>query len=68
MLDNYGTSTVIQYRNDACYPDPTYGDAFDNRYAIANNAGDGFFEDNKWYCMLPGPNMTKYKPTPYMKR
>ena len=68
MDGGYGTSTVIQYRNDACYPDPTYGDAFDNRYAIANNAGDGFFEDNKWYCMLPGPNMTKYKPTPYMKR
>ena len=68
MDGGYGVSSVIQYRNDACYPDPTYGDAFDNRYAISNNAGDGFFEDDKWYCMLPGPNMTKYKPTPYMKR
>lgn len=68
MDGGYGVSSVIRYRDDACYPDPTYGDAFDNRYAISNTVGDGFFEDDKWYCMLPGPNMTKYKPTPYMKR
>lgn len=68
MDGGYGFSSVITYRNDACYPDPTYGDAFDNRYVIANNAGDGYFEDNNWYYMTPGPNETKYKPTPYMKR
>lgn len=68
MDGGYGVSSVITYRNDACYPDPTYGDAFDNRYVIANNAGDGYFEDNNWYYMIPGPNETMYKPTPYMKR
>lgn len=68
MDGGYGVSSVITYRNDACYPDPTYGDAFDNRYAISNNAGDGFFEDDQWYYMLMAPNATKYKPTPYMKR
>lgn len=68
MDGGYGVSSTITYRNDACYPDPTYGDAFDNRYAISNNAGDGFFEDDQWYYMLMAPNATKYKPTPYMKR
>lgn len=68
MDGGYGVSSTITYRNDACYPDPTYGDAFDNRYAIANNAGDGFFEDDQWYYMMLAPNATKYKPTPYMKR
>lgn len=68
MDGGYGVSSTITYRNDACYPDPTYGDAFDNRYAIANNAGDGFFEDDQWYYMMLAPNSTKYKPTPYMKR
>lgn len=68
MDGGYGLSSTITYRNDACYPDPTYGDAFDNRYSIANNAGDGFFEDDQWYYMLMAPNATKYKPTPYMKR
>ena len=68
MDGGYGVSSVIRYRDDACYPDPTYGDAFDNRYAISNNAGDGFFEDDQWYYMLMAPNATKNKPTPYMKR
>lgn len=68
MNGGYGFSSVISYRNDACYPDPTYGDAFDNRYTITNDAGAGFFEDDKIYCMLIAPNATKYKPTPYMKR
>lgn len=68
MDGGYGVSTTITYRDDACYPDPTYGDAFDNRYVISNDAGDGFFEDDQWYYMLMAPNATKYKPTPYMKR
>jgi hypothetical protein len=64
----YGLSSNMTYRNDACYPDPTYGDMFDNRLVLENDAGEGFYEDGQYYRLAAGPNETMYKPTPYMKR
>lgn len=64
----YGLSSNMTYRDDACYPDPTYGDMFDNRMVLDNNAGDGYYSDGEYYRFAAGPNETMYKPTPYMKR
>lgn len=64
----YGVSSNMTYRDDACYPDPTYGDMFDNRMVLDNDAGDGYYADGQYYRFAAGPNETMYKPTPYMKR
>ena len=64
----YGYSTNMTYRDDACYPNSTYGDMFDNRLTLDNNAGEGYYEDGEYYRFAAGPNETMYRPSPYMKR
>jgi hypothetical protein len=64
----YGLSTNMTYRDDACYPNSTYGDMFDNRLTLDNNAGEGFYEDGQYYRFAAGPNETLHRPSPYMKR
>ena len=58
----------MTYRDDACYPSPTYGDMFDNRLVLKNNDGEGYYADGEYYKFVAGPNETMYKPSPYMKR
>lgn len=64
----YGLSTNMTYRDDACYPNTAYGDMFDNRLTLDNNAGDGYYEDGQYYRFAAGPNETMHKPSPYIKR
>ena len=64
----YGLSSNMTYRDDACYPSPTYGDMFDNRLVLKNNDGEGYYADGEYYQFAAGPNETMYKPSPYMKR
>ena len=64
----YGLSTNMTYRSDACYPNSTYGDMFDNRMVLDNNVGDGYYSDGEYYRFAAGPNETMHKPSPYIKR
>lgn len=58
------TSTIVY--SPACYPSTTYGDAFDNRIALYNDGG--FFEDDRFYNLNAGPNLSQNRPSSYHKK